>query len=98
MTDIFADAIERLKKAGFDGVEFAANHGGVLSQFLSPKFNHRMDEYGGSDGNRARIIIEIIKKMRARVGNEYIIVLKINSEDDDPNGIPTEGFMIYQGM
>ena len=57
-----------------------------------------MDEYGGSDGNRARIIIEIIKKMRARVGNEYIIILKINSEDDDPNGITTEGFMIYQGM
>ena len=41
ITDLFADAIERVKKAGFDGVEFAANHGGVLSQFLSPKFNHR---------------------------------------------------------
>ena len=93
MTDLFADAIERVKKAGFDGVELAANHGGVLSQFLSPKFNHRTDEYGGSDENRARIIIEIIQKMRARVGNEYIIVLKINSEDDDPNGITTEGFI-----
>ena len=93
LTDLFADAIVRVKKAGFDGVEIGANHHGTLSQFLSPMFNHRTDEYGGSDENRARFIIEIIKKIREKIGNEYILILKINSEDNDPNGITTQGFI-----
>ena len=49
-------------------------------------FNQRTDEYGGSDENRARFVIEIIKKIREKIGDEYIILLKLNSEDDDPNG------------
>ena len=91
--NLFAEAAERCKKAGFDGIEIGANHHGTLSQFLSPMFNHRTDEYGGSDENRARFVIEIIKKIRERMGNEYIILLKINSEDNDPNGITPEGFI-----
>ena len=53
-----------MKKAGFDGVEIPANHHGTLSQYLCPLFNHRTDEYGGSEENRARFVIEIIKKVR----------------------------------
>jgi 2,4-dienoyl-CoA reductase-like NADH-dependent reductase (Old Yellow Enzyme family) len=93
IVDLFADAAIRAKKAGFDGIEVCANHHVTLSQFLSPMFNHRTDEYGGSDENRARFVIEIIKKIREKMGNEYIILLKLNSEDDDPNGITFEGFM-----
>jgi 2,4-dienoyl-CoA reductase-like NADH-dependent reductase (Old Yellow Enzyme family) len=93
VADLFADAAIRAKKAGFDGIEVCANHHVSLSQFLSPMFNHRTDEYGGSDENRARFVIEIIKKIRERMGNEYIILLKINSEDNDPNGITPEGFI-----
>ena len=93
IADLFADAAIRAKKAGFDGIEVCANHHVTLSQFLSPMFNHRTDEYGGSDENRARFVIEIIKKIREKIGNEYIILLKINSEDDDPNGITPEGFI-----
>ncbi len=93
LTDLFADAVARVKAAGFDGVEIGANHFGTLSQFLSPLFNHRTDEYGGSNENRARFIVEIIQKIRKKVGNEYILILKINSEDDDPNGITPEGFI-----
>ena len=93
LSDLFADAVARVKAAGFDGVEIGANHFGTLSQFLSPLFNHRTDEYGGSNENRARIIVEIIQKIRKKVGNEYILILKINSEDDDPNGITPEGFI-----
>ena len=93
LEDLFADAALRAKKAGFDGIEIGASHGGVLNQFLSPKFNHRTDEYGGSDENRARFVVEIIKKIREKIGNEYIIFIKINSEDDDPNGITPEGFI-----
>ena len=70
-------------------------HFGTLSQYLSPLFNHRTDEYGGSEENRARFAIEIIKKVRQRVGEDYIILLKINSEDDDPNGITSEQFIRF---
>ena len=93
LEDLFGDAALRAKKAGFDGIEIGACHGGVLNQFLSPKFNHRTDEYGGSVENRARFVIEIIQKIRAKVGNEFIIFLKINSEDDDPNGTTLEQFI-----
>ena len=48
---------------------------------------------GGSNENRARFVIEIIKKIREKLGNEYIILLKLNSEDDEPNGITPEGFI-----
>ena len=93
ISDSFAEAAIRAKKAGFDGIEICANHHVTISQFLSPMFNHRTDEYGGNDENRARFVIEIIKKIREKIGNEYIILLKINSEDDDPNGITPEGFI-----
>ena len=91
--ELFADAAIRAKKAGFDGIEVCANHHVSLSQFLSPMFNQRTDEYGGSDENRARFVIEIIKKIREKIGDEYIMLLKLNSEDDDPNGITPEGFI-----
>ena len=89
----FADAAIRAQKAGFDGIEICANHHVLLSQFLSPLFNHREDEYGGNDENRARFVIEIIEKIREKVGKDYIVILKINSEDDDPNGITPNGFL-----
>ena len=56
-------------------------------------FNHRTDEYGGSNENRARFVVEVIEKIRKAIGKEYIMILKINSEDDDPNGITPEGFI-----
>ena len=93
VTELFADAAIRAKKAGFDGIEICANHHVLLSQFLSPMFNHRNDEYGGTNENRARFVIDIIKKIREKMGNEYIILLKLNSEDNDPNGITPEGFI-----
>ena len=93
LENLFADAALRAQKAGFDGIEICANHHVLLSQFLSPLFNHREDEYGGSDENRARFVIEIIEKIREKVGKDYIVILKINSEDDDPNGITPEGFL-----
>ena len=89
----FADAALRAKKAGFDGIEIHGAHFYLISEFLSPLFNKRTDEYGGSDENRARFLMEIIAKVREKVGKEYIVGLKINSEDADQNGISEEGFM-----
>ena len=89
----FAEAALRAKKAGFDGVEIHAAHFYLISEFLSPLSNKRTDEYGGSDENRARFLVEIITKVREKVGKDYIVGIKINSEDGDPNGITEEGFI-----
>ena len=79
--DDFVKAAVRAKKAGFDGVELHGAHFYLLSEFLSPIYNHRTDEYGGSDENRARIIIEILEKMRPAVGKDFIISMKLNTEE-----------------
>ena len=63
----FAEAALRAKKAGFDGVEIHGAHFYLVSEFLSPLYNKRTDEYGGSDENRARFLIEIIQKIREKV-------------------------------
>ena len=88
--DDFVKAAVRAKKAGFDGVELHGAHFYLLSEFLSPIYNHRTDEYGGSDENRARIIIEILEKMRPAVGNDFIISMKINTEEGE-GGITENG-------
>ena len=89
----FAEAALRAKKAGFDGVEIHAAHFYLVSEFLSPLYNKRVDEYGGSDENRARFLIEIIEKIREKVGKDYIVGIKINCEDGDKNGITEDGFL-----
>ena len=67
----------------------------MVSLFSSQKFNRRTDEYGGSDENRARFIVEIVKKIREAVGNDMIISAKIDSPDEE-NGITENGFL-YTG-
>ena len=84
----FAKAAIRAKKSGFDGIQILGAQTSLISNFLSPKYNRRTDEYGGSDENRARFLIEIIKKIKNVVGNDMAISLKIESEDK--NGIITE--------
>jgi len=86
----FASAAGRAVQAGFDAIQIHASHGYLLSQFLSPYFNKREDEYGGSIENRARIVIEVTKAIRAAVGSSYPILIKINSEDYLPNGLSSE--------
>ena len=88
----FAEAALRAKKAGFDGIEIHGAHLFLVSQFLSPLYNKRKDEYGGNDENRARFLSETLEKIREKVGKEFIVGVKINSEDGDKNGITEEGF------
>jgi 2,4-dienoyl-CoA reductase-like NADH-dependent reductase (Old Yellow Enzyme family) len=82
----FANAAHRAKKAGYDGVELHAAHGYLLSQFLSPDYNKRTDNYGGSINNRIRIICEIYDETRALVGDDFIIMIKINVSDFTDEG------------
>jgi 2,4-dienoyl-CoA reductase-like NADH-dependent reductase (Old Yellow Enzyme family) len=67
----FLRAAERAKQAGFDAVQIHAAHGFLLSQFLSPAFNKRKDEYGGELENRARLVLEVVRSVRKTVGPEY---------------------------
>ncbi len=83
----FAAAARRAREAGFDGVELHGAHGYLLSQFLSPLLNRRIDEYGGSVENRARIIVEAIEAIRREVGLDYPILVKLNSSDGVEGGL-----------
>ena len=64
LTNGFATAALAVKEAGFTGVQIHAAHGYLVSQFLSPRSNHRDDDYGGSLENRARFLLQIVKKIR----------------------------------
>ncbi|MBN1828317.1 MAG: NADH:flavin oxidoreductase [Deltaproteobacteria bacterium] len=81
MCSVFGDAALRAQKAGFDGVQIHGGHGYLISQFLAPLFNWRSDGYAGSLRNRSRMLLETIHNIRAKVGGEFPVILKINSED-----------------
>ena len=84
----FASAADRARRAGFDAIEIHAAHGYLLSEFLSPAWNFREDEYGGSPENRARLLCEVIRASKARVGAGFPIWPRIDCcEFRTPNGI-----------
>ncbi len=83
----FAAAAARAQHAGFDAVQLHSAHGYLLSQFLSPIFNRRRDDYGGSISNRARVHVEILKASRAAVGPDYPVLIKMNCQDFAENGL-----------
>ncbi|MBN2640317.1 MAG: NADH:flavin oxidoreductase [Victivallales bacterium] len=85
--EAFTAAAVRAQTAGFDGVQLHAAHGYLLSEFLSPYYNRRNDEYGGSISNRVRIIVEILKAVKDKCGKAYPVMIKINSEDFIPGGL-----------
>lgn len=90
----FAEAARRAKAAGFDGVQIHSAHGYFLSQFLSPVFNRRSDDYGGDINNRARIHVETVKAIRNAVGDDYPILIKMNCRDFTENGLEIEDSLI----
>lgn len=83
----FAQGAMRAKAAGFDGVQIHAGHGYLLSQFLSPAFNQRQDQYGGDIHNRARVLLEVYQAIRAAVGADYPVLIKLNCQDFIENGL-----------
>lgn len=83
----FADSAFKCKEAGADGVQIHGAHGYLLSQFLSPYYNKRMDEYGGSIENRARVYFEIYDAIRTKAGVDFPIWIKINTTDLIDDGL-----------
>jgi len=79
--EAFVQAARRAQAAEFDAVQMHAAHGFLLNQFLSPAFNKRTDAYGGTIENRAKALVQTLQKIRAAVGNDFPIMVKLNSQD-----------------
>lgn len=79
--EAFAEAARRAKESGFDGIEIHAAHTYLINQFLSPYYNRRTDEYGGSLENRMRFLKEVYGAMREKVGRSYPILVKLTATE-----------------
>ena len=84
---MFARTALLAKTVGFTGVHIHAGHGFLLSQFLSPLFNHRRDGYGGSIEARSRLVLEVVSEVRRVVGPSFPIGIRINSTDQLEGGL-----------
>ncbi|MDY6972106.1 MAG: NADH:flavin oxidoreductase [Thermodesulfobacteriota bacterium] len=98
VVEAFGEGAARARKAGFDGVQIHAAHGYLLSQFLSPFYNKRKDGYGGSIENRARIVLEVFRAVRAQVGEGFPVLIKMNSEDFVPQGLTVDEMVQVAAM
>ena len=87
---LFANAARRMKRAGMDIVMVHGGHGNLISQFTSPKFNHRTDEYGGSTEKRARFAIEVCDAIREACGEDFVIEYRCSGDEIDPEGMHIE--------
>lgn len=81
----FANAAQRAKDAGFDGVEIHAAHSYLLGEFLAPYYNNRIDEYGGSFENRLRIFGEIYEAVRKAVGRQFLVGIRFSGDEMTPH-------------
>jgi 2,4-dienoyl-CoA reductase-like NADH-dependent reductase (Old Yellow Enzyme family)/siroheme synthase (precorrin-2 oxidase/ferrochelatase) len=77
----FAEAAQRARRAGFDGVEIHGGHGYLLSSFLSAATNTRTDRYGGDLDGRARLLLEVVAAVRAAVGPDFAMWVKLDSRE-----------------
>jgi 2,4-dienoyl-CoA reductase-like NADH-dependent reductase (Old Yellow Enzyme family) len=82
----FAASAAAAERAGFSGVEIHAAHGYLISQFLSPLSNQRGDEWGGSLANRARLLLQVVRAVRAAVSADFCVAVKLNSADFQRGG------------
>lgn len=88
--DAFAAAAYRAKCAGFDGVEIHGAHGYLICSFLSPYTNLRTDEYGGTREKRMTFLKNILRKVREKVGSEFLVGLRISGHEYVDGGLTTE--------
>jgi len=81
LVEDFGDCALRAKKCGFDGIEIHGGHGYLVAQFMSPYSNKRTDEYGGSLNNRLKFPVKIIKNIREKCGDDFIIGFRISADE-----------------
>ena len=93
----FAQAAKRAISAGFDAVEIHAAHGYLIHQFLSPITNKRTDSYGGSLEGRAKLLIDVVKAVRAEIGEEPPVLVRLSATDYREDGWTPEENAIVSG-
>ncbi len=81
MVEKFSEAAWRVKQAGFDGVELHAAHGYLISQFMSPYLNRRIDRFGGSFENRMRFPLAIIDQIKKKCGKDFPILVRYSADE-----------------
>lgn len=86
----FATAAAVCESAGFDGVQVHGAHGYLIAQFLSPLSNRRDDEWGGDPERRMRFVLEVVRRIRARVSPGFAVGIKLNSADFQRGGFTEE--------
>lgn len=92
---LWRNAATHSYKAGAQGIQLHCAHSSPLSKFLSPYYNKRTDQYGGSPENRIRIVKEIIHEIRASIPKDFIISIKLNGNDYLPGGITPKDASYY---
>ncbi|MGH3143961.1 MAG: NAD(P)-binding protein, partial [Gaiellales bacterium] len=90
VVDWWARCAELSREGGFDGTEVHISHSYLLHQFLSPLYNKRTDEYGGSFENRLRLAREVIDEVRRRVGRDWVVGVRISLTDFIPGALDVE--------
>ena len=95
---MFAAAAVRAKTIGFGGAQIHAGHGFLLSQFLSPLFNRRTDQFGGSVDRRCRVIIDVVEAVRRAVGPDFPIAIKIDATDNLEGGLTQDDALEAVGL
>jgi 2,4-dienoyl-CoA reductase-like NADH-dependent reductase (Old Yellow Enzyme family)/thioredoxin reductase len=90
LIELFAQAAMRAYKGGFDGIQLLAASGQLLNQFLAPISNRRDDQYGGDIVGRSKVLVEIIERIKDRVGNEFPVMVKLAALDPAFGGLSPE--------
>jgi len=87
MIEYFGRSAENCREAGFDGIELHGGHGYLINQFLSPYYNRRTDEYGGSAENRLRFLLRVIDRVKAVTANDLALGVRLSGDDMVPGGL-----------
>lgn len=83
----FGEAARRCRDGGLDGIEISMAHNHLIDQFWSPRFNERLDEYGGSLDNRLRFGFEVLREIRRGVGRDFVVGARISGDEFTPGGL-----------
>lgn len=94
----YVDAAVRCKKAGFDGVEIHAAHGYMGGQFLSPRSNKRVDEFGGGLEGRAYFMRLVVEGIKEACGSDFVVTARISSKENRIGGLEVEESVVFAQM
>ncbi|MBU1275685.1 MAG: NADH:flavin oxidoreductase [Proteobacteria bacterium] len=94
----FGRAAGRVRRAGFDAVAVHGAHGYLVSQFFSPAFNQRQDDWGGSRSNRARFLLLVQEEIRREAGDGFPVLWKMNTDDFLPEGAGQDDYVWLAGQ